>query len=199
MNQEQIVMAERRSAAGFGALQALAAACLVALALPAAADSPVFGTSGTAEPVAVGASLAVDFTIAGIVDLYAWQFSLLFDPAVLQVSSVTAGSFLSSAGPTIFSPGTIDNVAGRIGFVLETQQGPGAGVGGSGVLAQVGFAVVGLGASPLSSANVVFLDGFLQDIPVTVDFGTVTAVPEPASMLLMALGVAGLLAARRRT
>jgi hypothetical protein len=179
-------------------LRLCAAACAALLALPATADTAVLGATGSPDPALVGAPLNVAVSIDGIADLYAWQFSLLFDPAVLQVSSVSAGSFLSAAGPTFFVPGSIDNTLGRIGFVIETIQGASPGVSGSGTLAQVSFDVVGAGTSALNFSNVVFLDSALQDISVLVQAGTVTAVPEPASMLLMALGVAGLLAARRR-
>lgn len=174
------------------------AASAVLLALPAAADTAALGTSASPDPALVGGSVNVAVSVTDIASLYAWQFSLLFDPAVLQASSVAAGSFLSAAGPTLFVPGTIDNAAGRIGFMLETIQGPAAGVSGSGTLASITFDVVGLGSSPLGFGNVVFLDGMLNDIPLQVNAGSVTAVPEPASLLLMALGVVGLLAARSR-
>jgi len=191
-------MAQEQRAAAAWTLKACAAAAVMALSLPAAATDAVLGTSASPDPALVGGSVSVTVSVADIVDVYAWQFSLLFDPSVLQASSMTAGSFLSAAGPTLFVPGTIDNVTGRIGFVIETIQGLAPGVSGSGSLVSVGFDVVGVGSSPLSFGNVLFLDSLLQDIPILVEAGSVTAVPEPASLLLMALGVAGLLAAQRR-
>jgi hypothetical protein len=187
----------RESQAAAWALKVCAAAAALALSLPAAA-SATLGASGSPDPAVVGGSINVTVSVADIADLFAWQFSLQFDPSILQASSIAAGSFLSGSGPTLFIPGTIDNDAGRIGFIIETMQGFVPGASGSGALAQIGFDVVGAGTTALNFGDVVFLDSLLADIPLTVQAGSVTAVPEPASMLLMALGVAGLLAARRR-
>ena len=71
-------------------------------------------------------TLPVD--IAGVSDLYAFQFDLAFDPTILQLLSVFEGGFLPSAGSTIFIPGAIDNIGGTATATADTLVGdiPGA-------------------------------------------------------------------------
>ncbi|HEV3199328.1 MAG TPA: cohesin domain-containing protein, partial [Bryobacteraceae bacterium] len=58
---------------------------------------------------AVGDIFTVNVNIAGITDLYGFQFDLSFDPAILAAASSTEGPFLPTGGATFFIPGTIDN------------------------------------------------------------------------------------------
>jgi hypothetical protein len=179
---------------------ALAAAALAAFVPLAAQAQATLSASPAANPVAVGAPLVVTVSVANIVDLYAHQFTLSFNPAVLQVGSVSEGAFLGAGGSTLFDAGTINNTAGTVSFVLGTLVGGVGGVNGSGVLATLNFTVTGLGTSPLALSDVLALDSMLMDIPVQLTNGTVTAVPEPGSWLMLAAGVAGLGAwMRRRT
>jgi hypothetical protein len=175
-----------------------AAACAALMSTPALAGGAVLSTAAVPDPALPGGSVSVAVSVSDIVDLYAYQFSLLFDPALLQATGVSSGSFLADGGPTFFIPGTIDNGTGRIGFIVDTLQGATPGVSGSGLLASISFDVVAAGTSALNFENVLFLDSMLGDIQMTVQAGSVTAVPEPASMLLMGLGIAALLALRRR-
>src|ERR1017187_8890134 len=67
-----------------------------------------------APTVALGQTFTLSVNISGAADLYGYQFDLGFNPTVLQAISVTEGAFLGTGGPTIFLPGTIDNVGGSI-------------------------------------------------------------------------------------
>lgn len=132
----------------------------------------------------VGGSFSVDINIASITDLYAYQFDLAFDPAIVSATGLTGGLFLS--GGTGFVPGIIDNVAGTITFTADSLTGPVPGVSGSGTLATIQFSALAPGTSALTLSNLVFLDSLLLDIPIdttnngTVDVSGTGAVPEPS-------------------
>src|SRR4030066_965341 len=68
------------------------------------------------EPHIVGPGSPV--TVDIIVDpqganVAGWEFAYVFDPAIVEVTSVTEGSFLKPSS-TFFLAGTIDNVAGKV-------------------------------------------------------------------------------------
>jgi hypothetical protein len=165
--------------------------CLTAL--PAVA-APVFGLlvsrTGTVEQVQVTAS--------GLTDLYAYQFTLNFDPTVLQATSVTEGGFLLTGGATFFDPGTTDNTGGTVSFVFDTLLGPGPGVTGSGLLATIDLTNLQLHKqTTLSLTDVIALDSNLNEIPVLT---TSAQIPEPGMLALFAIGLVALgMRAKRQT
>jgi hypothetical protein len=144
--------------------------------------------------VALGDSFTVHVTVTGAVDLYAFQFDVGFNPAILQATSVAEGALLPSGGATFLVPGTLDNVGGVISGVADTLVGFVPGVSGDGDLIDVTFGAVGTGDSALTFANQIFLDSTLTDITSTVTFTgtTVTVSPEPSTLALAALGILGL-------
>ena len=76
--------------------------------------------------------------------------------------------------------------------------GPVAGANGGGVLARINFSVARAGSSSLTFSDVILLDSNLATITAQATNGMLTAVPEPASYALFALGLAGLAAWRQR-
>jgi len=133
--------------------------------------------------VNAGDTVTINLNVADAVNLTSWQFDLNYNPLLLQANSVTEGSFLSSAGSTLFIPGFIDNTAGLIGGMsgFFTDLIPPSG---SGVLATIEFTALASGLSPLTLSNV-FVDGL--DSGFTVTNGSAT-VPEPSSLALLLLG-----------
>lgn len=164
----------------------------------ALAADPVLSMVAAPNPAVVGAPLALDVLIAGVADLYGYQFSLAFNPAVLQVTGTTEGVFLPTAGATLFDGGTVDNVLGTVTLAFGSLTGPVAGATGSGVLSRISFSVTQPGSSNLTFSDVLLINSALATLPVQVSNSVLTAVPEPASYALFALGLAGLVAWRQR-
>ena len=181
--------------------QVLAAAVLSALAMGAAQADPVISLSVSPNPAAVGNTVLVNVNISGAVDLYAYQFSLLFNPAVLQATTSTEGSFLPTGGSTFFVAGTVDNTLGAVNFTVGSLLGLLPGVNGSGTLATLSFNAAALGSSTLGFRDVLLLDSELLEVAPTLQGGVVSVVPEPSTWLMFGLGLAGVagLARRRMT
>ncbi|MEF7616192.1 PEP-CTERM sorting domain-containing protein, partial [Aquincola sp. MAHUQ-54] len=70
------------------------------------------------------------------------------------------------------------------------------GVNGGGTLASISFDVLRAGSSALNFSDVMLSNSNFGDITVTVQNGSVSAVPEPGTWLLFGLGLAALRGAR---
>jgi Cohesin domain len=150
----------------------------------------------------LGSTFVINVQANGVSDLFAFQFDIAFNPAVLHAVSVAEGPFLPTGGTTAFVPGTIDNVGGHIAFNADTLIGAIPGVTGGGVLARITFQAQNTpGASPLSLSNIIFLSSSLSNITATVQNGSVsigsgpappTSTPAPPTVLLMIIGGIGL-------
>jgi hypothetical protein len=172
-----------------------AGACALALAfLSPVQAAPVLQMSTTTT------ATGIDLTVRAqdVVDLYGYQFTLNFDPALLTALSGTEGPFLQSGGSTFFLPGDIDNTAGSFSFVLGTLIGPGPGVDGSGDLATFSFAVGQSGLASFSFSDVFFLDSNFAEISIdTPELAVqVAQVPEPGSLWLAAVALFAVLGGR---
>jgi len=178
--------------------RAVGAALLAGLLSTQALAVPTVSVVAVPNPAVVGTPLAVDVLIAGVTDLFGYQFSLAFNPAVLQVTSTSEGAFLPFAGATLFDGGTVNNVLGTLTLAFGTLTGPVPGANGGGVLSRINFSVAQAGSSSFTFSDVILLDSSLGTITAQVNNGMLTAVPEPASVALFALGLAGLAAWRQR-
>jgi general secretion pathway protein D len=163
-----------------------------------AAPAATLSIDPSSLTVGVGQSFDLNVDIANVSDLFAFQFDIAFNPAVLSATSVSEGSFLPGGGTTAFVPGTIDNTAGKIAVTADALVGMVPGVSGSGVLATLQFSAIGVGTSPISLSNIILLDSGFNSIDVTSSDGSVTAngsaVPEPSVAGASLLGVGMLLA-----
>jgi hypothetical protein len=180
--------------------------CAAALAIatmmagPALA-APTVSVTGPST-VVPGSLLQLDVMAAGFSDLYAYQFDITFNPAAFAVTNVTEGSFLSTVGSTFFDGGQSDNTTGTVTFVIDSLIGPGSGATGGGSLAQLTFLALPAfsGNAYFSVDNVVALDSALNTLDVSTQGTTVSAVPEPSTLLLSlaGLGVVGVAASVRK-
>lgn len=175
-------------------------AATVFAALPALAD-PVVNIQPSLSTPDMGSLFDVSVNISAVTDLYAFQFDITFDPAILSAVSVTEGAFLPGGGATFFIPGSIDNTGGSITFTGDSLISAIAGVNGAGTLADINFQALSGGTSSIDLANIVLLDSTVSDIPFSSAGGTVSpigSVPEPSTMVLLGLGLIGVAWVRKK-
>jgi hypothetical protein len=185
---------------------------LVTLMAAAAEAAPIttVALSPASSTLAVGDSVALAVEVRGAVDLFDYQFDIVFNPLVLRADGVEDGGFLTSEGGVSVFGGplvlTIDNTGGVV-TVLDSLLGPvppTTGATGSGFLGLIQFTALGAGSGGVALANVIFQDssgalidtlGSNADVQVSAASG---AVPEPEPLILVATGAAGLWRRRRR-
>ena len=176
----------------------LAIALLLAAAAGQAAADAVLSLHASNNPAVLGSTVELDVAIADVTDLYAYQFSLSFDPTLLRATGANIGSFLGAV--SFGDAGTIDNTLGKISFTFATLLGVRPGVSGGGQLAHYSFNVIGVGNGALNFSDVLLLDPNLNELPATLQPMSLQtlAVPEPEAYLMLGVGLVGLAALRRR-
>lgn len=170
--------------------------------LPVVASAATIRIDPVSSGALVGGAVNVSVSVDDVVDLYAYQFDLAFDPTVVSAMTLTEGDFPGGGGGTFFIPGSINNTTGAITFVTSTLLGPVPGVNGSGFLATVRFNALTPGTSALMLSNVLLLDSTGGDIAAGIQNGSVTVtvedVPEPVPALLLAGGLGAIFTFRHR-
>jgi hypothetical protein len=156
-------------------------------------------TVGSAT-VGVGDLVTIPVSITEATDLTFWQFDLMFDPVVVQGTTITEGPFLSAFGTSLFGAGVIDNGTGLISIVTGAYVDVPPNPSGDGVLAEIQFLAIFPGVSPLALSNV-FLNLSGEGSEIASGQITVTGVgppeiPEPTTLALIAGGL--VLLGRRR-
>ena len=101
--------------------------------------------------VGVGNTATVNINISNAYKLWAWQTALKFDPAILGCVSVAEGEFMKRQGLTLWIPGAIDNVTGKVAYSAVTATIE--NVTGSGQLMTATFQVKALGISDIHIMN----------------------------------------------
>lgn len=100
----------------------------------------------------------VTFVVQNVTNLGGFEFTMTYDPAVVQVDSAALGGFLGSTGRTVFLVGpTIDNTAGllHMGAASFGQQ---AGPSGNGLLATITLTPQASGSTSLGFQRLVITD-----------------------------------------
>jgi Cohesin domain len=165
----------------------------------------ILSVSGPSN-ISVGDSFTIDVVVSQAVDLYAFQFDLGFNPAILQATGFAEGTFLTSQGPTFFFNNGIDNTAGTVASNVDTLLGAPIGGDGTGTLVDFNFTAIAAGTSDITVSNALLSDSSANPLPFSIEDGTVNVAgvivptPEPSvvSMLLAASLLIGLLWFPRR-
>lgn len=141
-------------------------------------------------PLAPGSTRLFQGVLDSASGVYAGEFTLSFDPAVIEVTQATPRL------GDILVDGVIDNAAGTVTGIAFSFAGPGPGASGTD-LVLFDFTVRGLaeGASTIVLAPLTLLDSSLQSISADATPGFVpvsTPIPEPAALppLLTVLAIA---------
>jgi hypothetical protein len=111
-----------------------------------------------------GPEFKVNIVVDNVTNLAAFQFSLSYDPSIIQYVGVKEGSFLGSTGrePQCTEPRIEAGQPEKLSFNCSTLGPPvslkgTAGPDGSGVLAEITFSPVGGGTTPLDLKDSVLL------------------------------------------
>jgi len=188
-------------------LHAVLTVVSLAAIAPDLARATVIVSIQPASVSAVGtAPVSLAVNISGVTDLFAFQFDVGFNPAVVSAGTQSEGAFLPSGGSTFFVPGTVDNVGGTVTAIADSLTGF-TGVSGSGTLATLFFQPTHNGTSTITLFNVTLFDSALNGIPTanqTIQSGSITvsgipsSVPEPSTSSLVAGAVLSLAGMARR-
>lgn len=138
---------------------------------PAAAAAPA-GTGGaqlsfqaSATEVALNETVTVSLNIQNVAGLFAAPMRIAFNAAILRLTEVARGPFLSSDGAQVTFSETKLNDPG--GVIVSMNRVPGAGgVSGQGTLLTLKFQAVGRGVAMLSFEDLILRDAKLSDIAV---------------------------------
>jgi hypothetical protein len=121
-----------------------------------------------------GGPFVVEVMVDNANDLGAFEFDLVYDPAIIHVDDVDLGDFLGSTGRSVSEVGpNIDNVTGRTSYGAFSFGG-GPGPSGSGVLAIVTLSPQAVGESDLVPENEQLTDTDGNVILSTTSDGHVT-------------------------
>jgi len=148
---------------------------------------------GTQESPPAGETLTVGVKIEDATDLFAYQFSLVFDNTALKFSAIQDEKFLAKDGATTFPFLTLDGQmvefqdvtpdvaldvtsAGAL-KVADVRLGAATGINGTGGLVTVTFEVLEAKASTLELQNVMLADSDALSIAADVVGGTITFAP----------------------
>jgi hypothetical protein len=187
----------------FTVIQLLATA-LLSLGLSAPTLAASLSLSPSATTLTLGSSVDVDVLISDLgadEDLSTFDFQLHFDAGLLKFKSYSLGEQLGNLGAGEafdFSLGLLQ-AADRVQLGLVSMLSDFAVQPGAFRLATLSFDTIGTGSGPLSLGQVTLGDAWGAPLSASLS-GTslqVSAVPEPASLLLLAAGL-GLLAGLRR-
>ncbi len=111
----------------------------------------------------IGEDFLITISVSNVADLYAWQFKLSWNSAILDFLSIAEGPFLQSSGNTTFDPRTENSTQGYI-FVVCRLVGETSGVSGNGILAAISFHVKAGGNCNLDLSETMLVNSGEQQI-----------------------------------
>lgn len=110
------------------------------------------------QSVKKGSEVVVNVNVAGVFDLYAFQFDIIYDSKVLELAQKKAGDWLSNDNQTRIYCLPGENYKGRIEDIACTRIGIKGGINGSGVLETLIFKTISKGESQIMLYDVKLLD-----------------------------------------
>ncbi len=121
----------------------------------AIASSTVVSVYPTMSSRPLGEDFTITITIVGVRNLYGWSMELTWNPAILNVTETTEGSFMRNFGPETYLSTMINNTAGclRTGSTFSHPVPP-SGANGDGALAYVTFMAESSGQTILHLSTV---------------------------------------------
>jgi protocatechuate 3,4-dioxygenase beta subunit len=153
--------------------------------LPEALASASLSLLPAARQAAPGEVITQTVRLADAVNVGAFQTTLTYNPAVVQVEGVTLGAFLGSTGRTVVPVGpTIDNAVGQVTFGAFTF-GSQVGVSGAGDLAYVRFRAGTGGQTALAFQGAGLSDPQGNALELDSQTGAEVTVGTQASLLLL--------------
>jgi hypothetical protein len=180
---------------------------LAVLAAPAGQSTVTVAVEPADITKAAGDQFDVDVVISGVADLGAFELSLRFDPALVQVDKAVIGEFVGSSNRTVVPLGPqVDQAGGKVNLGAVTV-GTQPGAKGKGVLLTVSCTALRAGQGQLALDAVRLTDTKGQSIAATpaggkVDFTgdvvvptmtatlvTPTLTPEPTATLIPTFAV----------
>jgi hypothetical protein len=183
-----------------GWTKTLAAALLGCAALQA--GSTTLNVTPVPNPSYVGQVVTLNVSLSDVQWMSGYHFSVGFDPAVVQASSVEVETIYGTAGNALYTQGGIDNNAGEVVWISAGTYN-GVLFTGSAQLARITFTAVGTGNANVALKDIELYDPGSNDIPFTLNatplqVNAIAAVPEPSAWLMLGAGLAGIAAWRRR-
>ena len=161
--------------------------------------------SPLAQTVLLGQQAVVSVGIAGTAagsppSIGGYDFDVVFDGVILAVAEVSFGTNL---GQPLSITASDASVAGRVNLAEVSLLSPAqldASQPDTFLLAILTFDTLSIGTSPLQLSPIVVSDAFGQPLAALAGGGsiTVTAVPEPATLSTLSLGLLVMLAVVRR-